>query len=81
MPWRHRLRSDERFLIVNQIEAAAVDFQIFAQRYVLGAFAVREREIELQAFGIALPPVDAIEQTGGVHQLVDHLLLARRQTL
>ena len=33
-PWpgRHGLRSDEWLLVVDQIEAAAIDFQIFAQQ-------------------------------------------------
>ena len=76
---RHGLRADEWLFIVDQVEAAAVDFQIAAQQLVLRVRAVLQRKIELQAFGIALPPVDAVEQARGVDQFGDHLLFSVAQ--
>ncbi len=46
-----------------------------------GSCAVRQRQVQFQSFRIALPPVDAIQQAGRIHQLLDHFYFARAQAL
>ena len=67
---------NEWLVIVDLVKASAIDFQQFAHGLVLRVLAIGERQIELQSFRIALPPIDTIEQARCVDQFRDHLLLA-----
>ena len=38
----HGLGAEEGFVVVNQVEAAAVDFQVAAEKFVLRVLAIGE---------------------------------------
>ncbi len=79
---RHRLRADEGFVCrgLDRV-AATINFEILAQHFVPRILAFGQREIKLQPFGIALAPEDAVEEAGGVHELIHHFLFARGEIL
>jgi hypothetical protein len=71
--------ADERPILVDQIEARAVDQQIVAQFLILRALARGQRLVEHQRFGIILTPVNAFKVARRVHQFGDQFLFARRE--
>ena len=80
LPRRHGLRSDKRFIFVNQIKARSVNPQVASQLHVAPIPARGQRLVQRQRCGIALPPVDAFQVPAGLHQFVNELLLASAQT-
>ena len=47
----------------------------------MGVFAICQREVEFEAFWIALAPVNAVEEAGSVDEFLDHFDLARGEAL
>src|ERR1700737_1120535 len=76
---RPRRSADKRRIIADQIEAAAVDFQVAAQLDVPGRGAAGQRVVQLQALWVALPPVDGFKILARLNELADQLPLAQRQ--
>src|SRR6185436_14023619 len=71
---RHRLRADEGLVVVDEIEAAAIDHQQSSQ-FRIGGLAM-----ESVSLRVALLPKDQFQMLAGFHQLVDHAPLEYRIT-
>src|SRR5580700_7696905 len=76
---RRQSRTDERFVIVEKIESRGVNPEVAAQRFILWIVACRERLVQRQSVRIYLSPVDFLEKTRSVHQLLHQFHLARGQ--
>ena len=76
---RPRRGAHKRRIVIDQVEAAAVDSQKSAQFQSARRGASGQLVIKLQAFRIALPPVNGFQELAGFHKFRDHLPLARRQ--
>src|SRR5262249_12169158 len=70
---RKRIAAHEGAVLFRQIVAASVDHQIPAQLLGHHGIAAGEPLIESKGLGIALPPVDTVQVTRGLDELVDHL--------
>src|SRR5262249_28142044 len=57
-----RIAADERLVVFQQIVAAAVNHEKTADLLVHHLVAAQQTLIQLQTFGIALPPVDALQK-------------------
>ena len=76
---RHGSLPDERAVLVHEIPTAAVDGEVapyLARQRPLIAFQLL---IQREPFGVALPPVHALEVPARDDQLVNHLPFARTQ--
>src|SRR5215813_13346800 len=65
----HRLRAGGGVIVIDKIESAAVDHEQPAE------FQIFRRFVERESLRIALPPIDIVEVSLRLHQLLNHLAL------
>ena len=78
---QERITADERLWFLQQVIAAAVDHQKAADLLVHHLVAAEQTLVQLQPFGVALPPVNAFQKLRGLHQFVNHLALIVREAV
>src|SRR5213593_1641848 len=64
-PGRHRLRSNERFVLFDLIVTAAVDPQVTPQRDFTLACLPHQRLVDRDVLGAVLTPVDVLQRAPG----------------
>jgi hypothetical protein len=74
-PGRHRHLAEEEMVGIEQVPTATHH----AQQAPHGGVA--RRFVDLEAALVALPPVDAVQELAGLHELLDHPALAHGQAL
>src|SRR4029077_19157383 len=75
-----RIAADKGLVVFEQVIAAAIDHQEAADLLVHYLIAAQQALVQFKAFGIALAPVDALQELRGLYQFVHHLPLLLAQS-